>query len=232
MRPSVGVYFHLLCFILSLANSEHTVHYSESEFGDNSTILLDSYLSVSFHPVILEPIKMNQRVTIVLNYTLDCGHGSDEGSLLSIGTSDAEVAIVVGANFYHISCQTSSGGDINRTINLTLHALFIGRANLVFQLWSNTTFNASHRDSSGHVVFVGYPIAVIRETTILDTLFRIFGISFIIFTTIGMGITTDLAVVKEVLKRPVAPIIGFTSQYIVMPLVSAIVISVKYFYEL
>lgn len=44
-------------------------------------------------------------------------------------------------------------------------------------------------------------------------------ILLVIFANIGMGCKIDLDVVKEVLRRPIAPSIGFCCQFIVMPLV-------------
>ena len=42
----------------------------------------------------------------------------------------------------------------------------------------------------------------------------------LLIANVGMGCKIDLDVVKEVLRRPIAPTIGFCCQFIVMPLVS------------
>ena len=67
-----------------------------------------------------------------------------------------------------------------------------------------------------------YKIAVIREPHVLDPFF--FGLISIIVVcvNIGMGCALDLEVVKTVLRRPVAPAIGFFSQFLVMPIVSQV----------
>ena len=65
-----------------------------------------------------------------------------------------------------------------------------------------------------------YKVAVIREDRALDTIFLITIIVLLLIANVGMGCKIDLDVVKEVLRRPIAPTIGFCCQFIVMPLVS------------
>ena len=65
-----------------------------------------------------------------------------------------------------------------------------------------------------------YKVAVIREDRALDRIFLITIIVLLLIANVGMGCKIDLDVVKEVLRRPIAPTIGFCCQFIVMPLVS------------
>ncbi|ESO95075.1 hypothetical protein LOTGIDRAFT_93838, partial [Lottia gigantea] len=63
-------------------------------------------------------------------------------------------------------------------------------------------------------------VTVIKTKRLIDHIFR-FCISFmLITTTIGFGCKTDLDVVKESLKRPIAPGIGVICQYLLMPLIA------------
>ncbi len=66
---------------------------------------------------------------------------------------------------------------------------------------------------------VQYKVAVIREDRALDTIFIAVIVVLLLFANVGMGCKIDLKVVKEVLRRPIAPTIGFCCQFIVMPLV-------------
>ena len=67
---------------------------------------------------------------------------------------------------------------------------------------------------------VRYKVTVIREDRALDSIFLTTIIVLLLIANVGMGCKIDLDVVKEVLRRPVAPTIGFCCQFIVMPLVS------------
>ena len=65
-----------------------------------------------------------------------------------------------------------------------------------------------------------HKVTVIREDRALDRIFLITIIVLLLIANVGMGCKIDLDVVKEVLRRPIAPTIGFCCQFIVMPLVS------------
>ena len=66
---------------------------------------------------------------------------------------------------------------------------------------------------------IRYKVAVIREDRALDRIFLVTIIVLLLIAKVGMGCKIDLNVVKEVLRRPIAPTIGFCCQFIVMPLV-------------
>ena len=56
----------------------------------------------------------------------------------------------------------------------------------------------------------------------------------IVLNTINMGGQLDLEIIKAVFKKPIGPIVGFVSQFILMPLVSDLIdesylVTVPYF---
>ncbi|ESN93769.1 hypothetical protein HELRODRAFT_103288 [Helobdella robusta] len=61
-------------------------------------------------------------------------------------------------------------------------------------------------------------IVVVRVERIVDTLFIVVVMLLMMAAYVGMGCAVELSVVKEVLKKPVPPFIGFCSQYFIMPL--------------
>lgn len=63
-------------------------------------------------------------------------------------------------------------------------------------------------------------IIVMKLPRTLDKVFRIVLYNVIVLATIGMGVKIDFAVIRNVLKNPIAPIIGLCCQYLCMPLVS------------
>jgi len=65
-----------------------------------------------------------------------------------------------------------------------------------------------------------YNVAVVRPDRIVDKIFIALVTLVVVVSNIGMGCKIDLAVVKEVLKKPIPPIIGFCCQFLIMPVVS------------
>ena len=65
-------------------------------------------------------------------------------------------------------------------------------------------------------------LSVIRKDRAIDKIFIAMVALLVIIANVGMGCKVDLDVVKEVLKKPLAPAIGFFCQYLIMPLVSII----------
>lgn len=63
-------------------------------------------------------------------------------------------------------------------------------------------------------------VSVIRKERAIDKIFIVIVVVLVIVASIVMGCKIDLMVVKEVLKKPFAPAIGFGCQFIIMPLVS------------
>lgn len=109
-------------------------------------------------------------------------------------------------------------------IGVTLHCLFcrriavrgkfLGRDNLII------TASDVKDDSTKEVELVEfYPVSIIRKASVLDTVFVVVIAVLVSINTVNMGCHLDLQVVKDNLKRPCAIGIGFTSQYVFMPLV-------------
>ena len=54
----------------------------------------------------------------------------------------------------------------------------------------------------------------------LNNIFTMVVTCMIIINTVNMGGQLDLNVIKAVFKRPVGPLVGFISQFLLMPLVN------------
>lgn len=63
-------------------------------------------------------------------------------------------------------------------------------------------------------------IAVRREHLLIQKIFVYSVVTLVTLNYINMGCALDLNVVKSVLRKPIAPCIGFFSQYTIMPLVA------------
>lgn len=64
------------------------------------------------------------------------------------------------------------------------------------------------------------PVSVVRKKTIQSKLFAYSVAILVSLAYINMGCAMDLKVVKQTLKKPIGPMIGFICQYIFMPLIA------------
>ncbi|KAI1297203.1 Ileal sodium/bile acid cotransporter [Halotydeus destructor] len=71
---------------------------------------------------------------------------------------------------------------------------------------------------SGH-----FSVSVIRKPQIYQTIFTIVISIAVMINNINMGCLLDLKMIAKVIKKPIAPIIGFCSQFIFMPLGSYLI---------
>lgn len=143
-----------------------------------------------------------------------------------IGNGNASSSLSAG-----ISSENSgeSRGGISGTLtgefNVTFEALLLGKSFLL--IYANKVSGPGSEIHSNQigipkrpaVVFQGM-IMVIKLMGLLDDIFPPMAYVVTIMATIGMGIKVDILVIKETLKKPMAPAIGLFSQYICMPLVS------------
>ena len=63
-------------------------------------------------------------------------------------------------------------------------------------------------------------VAVVRKKTIQSKLFSYSVAVLVSLAYINMGCAMDLQVVKQTMRKPIGPLIGFACQYIAMPLIA------------
>lgn len=126
--------------------------------------------------------------------------------------------------------ELNSTNPENGPLYFTVRGLFLGYSRVNFYINDTVAKNnsfASHDSGfveEGTLLPIEYTVAVIREKRIVDNVF-IAAVAFLVFfSNMGMGCKVDLDVVKEILKKPIAPSIGFCCQYIIMPLVSIVML--------
>ena len=114
------------------------------------------------------------------------------------------------ATLVNITDRTNSSSTGDRII---IKGVFLGRTEAILHYKGYQLVQTTYKD-------VEVQISVIRKERIVDHLFVAVVTLLMMLAYVGMGCAVDLGTVKEVLKKPVAPIIGFMSQYVIMPLVS------------
>lgn len=96
----------------------------------------------------------------------------------------------------------------------------VEKSTVFTQPGKNFNLTSAYPSSDSEAVFVSrHELVVIREERVIDTAFQVIVILLVVIVNLGLGCKTELSVVKETLRRPIAPITGFCSQFIIMPLV-------------
>uniref|UniRef100_T1JMS2 Uncharacterized protein n=1 Tax=Strigamia maritima TaxID=126957 RepID=T1JMS2_STRMM len=103
----------------------------------------------------------------------------------------------------------------SRNISIKIHALVFGHGKILIEVFgvTNNTNNTHHLDA-----FV--KVRITRRERIIDNIFLAGIFIFMTINNINMGCVMDMAIVKEVFRKPIGPIIGFCSQFLFMPLAS------------
>ncbi|XP_071092487.1 ileal sodium/bile acid cotransporter-like [Haliotis cracherodii] len=153
---------------------------------------------------------------------------------LHVFTEMPDVAFLSQPGLFNLTCEDMEGGFphprrdamiVSGTFNISLQSDLLGRTWLYIDSPSVNITSESNSTNDGSDKEIGHfrlrmMITVVRALRALDTVVQIVAYVFIVTSTIGMGCSTDLDVIKEVLKRPIAPIIGFVCQYLGMPLIA------------
>lgn len=100
-------------------------------------------------------------------------------------------------------------------VNLT--AEFLGAA----KVYATIIFNKGDIQISNETLNV----IITREERLIDRLFTISVATLVSILYINFGAALDLGKVKEILVRPIGPLIAFVCQFLFMPLVSYIIVN-------
>lgn len=142
-------------------------------------------------------------------------HGTHEERLKvleSNWTTNAEPANVLGSSFINSSIWCDDESEkCNGTI--AVRGRFLGFGNVLVSRKNSET---------GEWTRVGRPleVAVLRQDKVINKVFTAFVATVVSINYINMGCALDLGIVKNVLRRPIGPAVGFGCQFVLMPLVS------------
>ena len=206
-----------------------------------------SELSLQFYPPRIEGLLENHVVRVHLNYTEVFASGA-RTLLVRPVPVDGRIVDIIGDP--EIELSTSELFLENGTPpTFQVKGLFLGRTFLKVRYRTVTTIVTAVSDSHTHSNSVAisdanatyathsaavpgswrelparYRVSVIRVDDAMNTVFLVMVAMLVICINIGMGCKVDTTIVKEVLRRPSSPVIGFLCQFLVMPLVSCTVI--------
>jgi len=146
---------------------------------------------------------------------------------LKVVSVDPGIAEVSSDRVVSFICEPLSSSNMSQ---FSVRGRFLGRTVITVE-----TLNATQpTDGDVHMSplkvtndsfpVVDYHVSVVRRVRLIDHLFLALVSLMVICANIGMGCKVELAVVKEVLTKPIAPAIGFCCQYIIMPLVCVLLV--------
>ena len=141
---------------------------------------------------------------------------------LKVVSADPDIATVSSEKVISCQCEPLSTSNISQFV---IRGHFLGRTVINVETLNATQPVKSVNGLPSTVVnaslpVVDYHVSVVRKQRFIDHLFLGLVSFMVICANVGMGCKIDLAVVKEVLTKPIAPTIGFCCQYLIMPLVS------------
>ncbi|XP_071092486.1 ileal sodium/bile acid cotransporter-like [Haliotis cracherodii] len=178
--------------------------------GFAGTLKLDALTET---PVLIDESDVK---SIVFNTTLDSARPTS--AFVHFVTEDPKIAVVTGKDVL----------PITENATIQIRGLFLGQTYV--KVLSNSSDLAS---GNGSCLSKGsnsantwceldkkYEIIVSRKTRPIDTVFNVVVICLVVVANIAMGCKVEIPVVKETMKRPIAPITGLASQFILMPVIS------------
>ncbi len=100
---------------------------------------------------------------------------------------------------------------------------FEAKVNASGEFIGRTEFCASVVNNDDKIVTTQCMNAIVtRESRPVDKAFTYSVIVLVAIIYINMGAALDTDIIKQTMKRPIGPVIGFMAQFVIMPLVSII----------
>jgi len=197
-------------------------------------VLLDFLLTVtavtglthwySFDPTKVDGLIENSEQQVKIS----CNSSSLEqydSVTVKLKSADLDIAAVAGEKV--VFCQCDSAVSVSNTSQFVVRGLFLGRTIINVETLNATRLiegvnGRPRKVLNASLPVVDYHVSVVRKQRLIDHLFLGLVSVMVICANVGMGCKIDMAVVKEVLRKPIAPVIGFSCQYLIMPLVSVL----------
>ena len=174
-------------------------------------------------------IFMTDKTTIHINYTALCVN-NDETYLVSVHSNAEDVTSVEGSIF-ELYCTDMAPNETETdfamdvvdgdrrpgVLQVKIEGIMIGMAKLELTSCLADRTNLSKCD--GPSVTQHVSVIVLRKIGLFDIIFRSIITVMIVIITMAFGAKLDLGVVRHSFRSPIALLIGFVCQYVLMPLV-------------
>ena len=176
------------------------------------TALLEG-INVHYYPDRIDKLKEGHSTTIDISFSLQPDVFSQRliPETTTLIREITLVAFVENNEILDFNNQEFVIKDLSENVSILVTGKQMGRT---FVNWTLEDPNF------GDSVSASIPISVIREQANLQLIFTIVVGVLVTINNVNMGCYIDLGVIKGVLKKPVAPLIGFACQFLFMPLAS------------
>lgn len=176
-------------------------------------------LTVNFNP---PSAILREKETLDVNFTVQVfdssrpSHRTDEAGLVyyQLDIKQPDIAEALDGKYF-IPIKPSLG----ETGKFTLLGKFLGLTELHL-VPVNKLSNGSYEPVDPSSKSNPFDITVKRSQSLVSLIFTISVASLVSLNYINMGCALDMATVKSVLRKPIAPLVGFLSQYLFMPISS------------
>ncbi|CAH1780564.1 unnamed protein product [Owenia fusiformis] len=227
----------LICFGVVLLKLGVITKATNNTADTNGT--RDRKVKLTFTPGRITRLPTKSSISVCVNFTILDNNRYQLKIKEKIPQNTPQVAGLEGNDTFIIS-HNPENGDNSHNITFMVRGLFLGHTEFyistelvrsklevnIIDIDLNTTYGVTpegHREINNDEVVpmvTTFDISVVREVRILDTAFTVAINVLVIASYLSMGCKVEVPVIKEVLKKPIAPTIGFLSQYGFMPLIA------------
>ena len=238
-----------MLFVIKLVYCETDIDWSDYNWVQGSrsaSLSVPKFQFISAVTPKTVSVMMEDEMSVMLNYSVPC-NTSEETYTIQATSDNIRILRLVGNTTFKVTCLGAEVTDskhhiisqnnltdrynINNAMRLSargsikirIRGILLGMANINTKLTlSDVNLTADLKESNNNtdVIENTFTVGVLRVLRPIDNIFRIVMVFFISLVILGFGCGLDLEVVKECLKKPIAPGIGLGCQYIIMPLVS------------
>ncbi|CAH0763368.1 unnamed protein product [Diatraea saccharalis] len=165
-------------------------------------------------PLTLKAIFEPESVSVHMDYTayVDVNvtsNGFMPGDEISLTSGNLDVATVVMNSSYKLTEVDAASNKWQGRVRV--YGNFLGRTNISVQAKRNDEVATADNNLS---------VTVLRPERVIDTIFVSSVAIFVSLIFINFGCAMHWPTVKEVMKKPIGPVIGMVGQFLFMPLMS------------
>lgn len=160
-----------------------------------------AFVQLSVEPAELT-ITEDETATITISFQVTGPEVAPYESLVTISSDHVHVADTLE--------QEIVVQDLGRNVSVTVRGKLIGRSSLTIKYFERRETPVSSMRT--------VDVAVIRSMPAAQLVFTIFVGILVSVNNVSMGCVISLATIASVIKKPIAPLIGFACQFLIMPL--------------
>ncbi|XP_054717560.1 LOW QUALITY PROTEIN: hepatic sodium/bile acid cotransporter-like [Uloborus diversus] len=167
---------------------------------------LTAAINVTFYPAAVKKLMEDEEQRIYFSINSEKSDSHPDERFYKAISYNPDIASVTNETYFNTK---SSNGTF------TVRGNFLGKTEIFLQKVVNGTAKDNPKDSSNSL-----KVSVVRRVKAISHAFTASVAILVSLNYINMGCALDLCVVQSVLRKPIAPAIGFISQYAAMPLVA------------